>query len=115
MTKKTFVFGLVLLMSFSAFAMDALPVGSSLEMYAAGKINKCPVYQLRFVCDKNTSYQIIIKDEFGSVLYEESVRGTDIIRNYMIDVSELGNTPVSFEVFNSAGMMLKKFSTDPSR
>lgn len=115
MNKKIFVFGLFLLSSISAFAKDELPVRSSCELYAAGEINRCPVYQLRFNSDKNIPYQIVIKDEFGAVLHEEYIRGTDIIRNYMLDVAELGNTAVSFEIFSSSGLMVKKFNTYPAK
>ena len=112
MNKKTFVFGLVLLLSFSALAKDESSVAPLFELYAAGKINQCPVYQLKFNSIKNIPFQVVIKDEFGSVLYEEYISGKEVIRNYMIDIADIGNTPVSIEVLNSSGEMVKKFNTD---
>jgi hypothetical protein len=110
MAKKTLVFVLSLLLSFSVFATDKTPAFTSFELNATGKINDCPVYQLRLKNSKNISFQIVIKDEFGCVLYEEFVASKEVVRNYMIDVNELGNTRISIEVMDASGLVLKKFS-----
>ncbi len=111
MTKKILVFGLLIIISLRTFANDELPAMPSFELHAAGKIDQCPVYQLKLNSLRIAAYQIIIKDEFGDVLYEEYLSGNDIVRNYMINIRELGNRPVSIEVINAAGITIKTFTT----
>jgi hypothetical protein len=111
MTKKILVLGLVFIISLSVFAHDQLPVMPSFELYAVGKIDQCPVYQLKLNSLRSTPYQVLIKDEFGDLLYEEYLSGNDIVRNYMINILELGNRPVSIEVINASGKIIKTFTT----
>jgi hypothetical protein len=111
MTKKILLFGLISFIAFNAFAHKDLPAIPSFELYPAGKINQCPVYQLTFNGLSDAPYQILIKDEYGDVLYEEYLSGKKIVRNYMIDVYDLGNIRVSIEVISASGSLLKKFNT----
>lgn len=110
MTKKILVFGLAFIFSVSVFAKEETLVAPSFELFSAGKINRCPIYQLKLHNYNNESYQILIKDKFGDILYEEFLSGKEVVRNYMINIYELGNTPVFIEIINSSGFLLKKFS-----
>jgi hypothetical protein len=115
MAKKIFVFGLIFIMNLNAFAHKDLPAMPSFELYPAGKINQCPVYQLTLNGLSDAPYQILIKDEYGDVLYEEYISGKEIVRNYMFDGYDLGNIRVSIEVINTSGSIVKKFSTIPDK
>ena len=115
MTKKILLFGLISFIAFNAFAHKDLPAMPSFELYPAGKINQCPVYQLTLNGLSDAPYQILIKDEYGDVLYEEYISGKEIVRNYMFDGYDLGNIRVSIEVINTSGSIVKKFSTIPDK
>ncbi len=115
MAKKIFLFGLIFSINCNVFAHNDLPAISSFELYPAGKINQCPVYQLTFNGLSDAPYQILIKDEYGYVLYEEYISGKEIVRNYMFDVYDLGNIRVSIEVISASGAILKKFNTIPDQ
>jgi hypothetical protein len=107
MTKKIFAFGILFLISFNLFSGDRSPQRPSFEIYAAGNINQCPVYQLILENEKNNEYQIVLKDKTGTVLHEEYVSGKHVIRNYMIDIYDLGNMDVIIEINNRYGMHLQ--------
>ncbi len=96
----------VLLANNTVAAGDKNP---GMEMNAAGLINKQPVYQLRVNNSTTATFYIVVKDEFGVVLHEETVNGVNIVRNYQLNTVELGNTNVVFEVFNSNGILSGTF------
>jgi hypothetical protein len=95
-----------ILTSTTVTAGDKTPAA---EINAAGFINKQPVYQLRLKNNTAASYFIVVKDEFGVVLHEESVSGVNITRHYQLNTLELGNTQVVFEVFTSNGVLAGTF------
>ena len=108
--KKIFVSSAILLGVL--LANNTLTAGEKnpgVEMNPAGLINKQPVYQLRLNNTTTSSYYIVAKDEYGEVLHEETISGTNIIRNYQLNIQELGNTQVVFEVYNSYGMVIGTF------
>lgn len=108
--KKIFVSSAILFSTLlNAATVTAGDKTPGVEMNAAGIINKQPVYQLRVNNNIATSYFIVVKDEFGVILHEETVSGTNIIRNYQLNTLELGNTQVIFEVYNSIGMLTGTF------
>ncbi|HMO33053.1 MAG TPA: hypothetical protein PKE63_00600 [Lacibacter sp.] len=106
----TSAFALSLLLSFTnAVAGEGTPAP---ELKAAGRINKQPVYQLRLNNSTAASYYLLVKDEFGVVLHEETLSGSNITRNYQLNTLELGATPVIFEVYNMAGLLTGSIRVD---
>ena len=81
--------------STSAFAGNTNPVT---DLTVVGTIQSQPVYELRINNEAYGEYTIVITDEFGVVLHEETVKGVNISRKYQIDTAELGTTGVRFEV-----------------
>lgn len=71
------------------------------EMKAIGSINNQPVYELSINNNTYARYTIIVSDEFGVVLHEETITGINISRKYQINTFELGKTGVRFEVIAS--------------
>ena len=81
-------------------------------MYVAGQINQCPVYRLEFDNQLKNEFQIVWKDKFGTILYDEFVSGKQIIRNYMIDLAEIGNTDLYVEINDQYGRRIQEFKMD---
>jgi hypothetical protein len=92
-----------------AFSNDKSPARTSFEMYAVGQINQCPVYQIVFENKTNNEFQIVLRDKYGTILHEEFVLGKHIVRNYMLDVFDLGNTEVYAEIYDRFGVSVQKF------
>ena len=110
---KNFIFSLCLILciSVSALAVDLKPTTgkTTFSLYAAGRINQHPVYQLSLESAGQSEYQIVWKDADGMILYEEYVSGKEIIRNYMIDLGDLGSADVVIEVYNRNGRKVESF------
>jgi hypothetical protein len=109
MIKKIFFFGLSMALFVHAFSKDKSPARASFEMYAVGQINQCPVFQIVFDNQNNNEYQVVLKDKYGTILHDEFVSGKHIVRNYMLDLSDLGNTEVYAEIYDRFGMSIQKF------
>jgi hypothetical protein len=110
---KSFIFslGLILCISVSALAtaLDPTTGTTTFSLYAAGTIDRHPVYQLSLESAGQSEYQIVWKDADGTILYEEYVSGKEIIRNYMLDIGDLGNTDVFIEVYKYNGRKVESF------
>jgi len=109
--------GFIVLISFSLMANDHKPTTSSFafSLSAAGTINEHPVYQLLLKSDTNMEYQIVWKDVDGTFLYEEYVSGKHIIRNYMIDLGDLGGNDVIIDVYDRVGKSLHTYRVSPDK
>jgi hypothetical protein len=112
MTKKIFFFGLSMLVFVYAFSADKTPNYPTFEMYVAGKINQCPVYRLMYENKGEKEFQIVWKDKYGTILHDEFVSGKQIVRNYMIDVSDLGTTELYVEINDQYGRRIQEFKME---
>jgi hypothetical protein len=108
MIKKIFFFGLSMALFLQSFSAENSPVRSSFEIHEVGQINECPVYQLVLENQRNSEFQIVLKDKDGTILHDEFVSGKHIVRNYMLDLSDLGNTEVYAEIYDRFGMSIQK-------
>lgn len=88
---------------------------SGAELIAAGRINKQPLYQLRLNNEQTTRFYILVKDAFGEILHEEWATGKNITRTYQLNTTELGNTAVVFEVYNTLGWLTGSFRVNANR
>jgi hypothetical protein len=70
------------------------------EMKVAGRMNNEPVYELHINNASFGKYTIVISDEAGIPLYEETLSGINISRKFLLNKAELGSTGVVFEVYN---------------
>ncbi|ANH83652.1 hypothetical protein A8C56_02175 [Niabella ginsenosidivorans] len=69
-----------------------------------------PIYQLRLNNLSKGSYAIAIKDETGSLLYNETVAGAKIVRNYQFDAELPADTQLTFEVSNLKDNTVKVYN-----
>jgi hypothetical protein len=110
---KNFIFslGLMLCISLPALAADLNPTTgkTTFSLYAAGSIDQHPVYQLLLESAGQSEYQIVWKDADGTILYDEYVSGKEIIRNYMLDLGDLGNADIIIEVYKRNGRKVESF------
>lgn len=73
-------------------------VGNPVELKYISSKTQLPVYQLRLNNLTKGSYAIAIKDESGVVLYNETVAGTKVVRNYQFDSVLPEGAKLTFEV-----------------
>lgn len=98
-TMKNAAIGLFTLLAvttgFTASAGDTTTGG--VELKIAGQLNNQPVFQLSLNNTANQRFIIVVKDEFGTVLHEEIVYGTNITRKFQFN-KELDGVDVRFEI-----------------
>jgi len=71
--KRIILSSFAILFSTLLWAVPVLPLGNiiKLEVVETGSLNNQPLFQVKGMYAGNSSYLLVIKDEFGSVLHEE--------------------------------------------
>jgi hypothetical protein len=100
--KSAVAIHLLLLLTTTMTSNAQTPGKQVTEMKVAGSINNEPVYEININNASFGSYTIVVTDEAGIVLYEETLNGTNINRKFQLNKAELGNTGVVFEVYNKS-------------
>jgi hypothetical protein len=91
---------LLLLLTTGAAAQSINTDKPATEMKIAGQINNQPVFELFINNDAYSRYKVIVTDEYGTLMHEETLNGTNPSRKFMINKTELGETGVVFEVYS---------------
>ncbi len=103
-TVKNAVLGLMtVLIVATGFTATAGEVVTGAELISVGKLNNQPVFQLNLHNKVNGKYAVVVKDQFGEVLYQEILTGVNISRNFQLDTDELGGVDVRFEIVDMKG------------
>lgn len=93
----------VFTLSFSAPALanekdkkekNSIPV----ELKYIGQLNQQPLFELAFSSEEENEYVVIIRDEFGTVLYKDNIKGSAFSKKFLLNTEELGNVSLKFEV-----------------
>jgi len=73
------------------------PGTSTIELKFIGKHENQPVFELSLANKDADEFSIVIRDEYGSLLYSGKVKGTNITRKFMLN-EEIGDTNLYVEV-----------------
>ncbi|WP_300597077.1 hypothetical protein [Niabella sp.] len=73
-----------------------------------------PIYQLRLNNLNKGTYAVAIKDETGELLYNETVSGAKIVRNYRFDTQLPANVKLTFEVSDVKNNTVKVYNISKS-
>jgi len=99
-TMKNAAIGLFTLLAVTTgFTASAGDTTEAAELKIAGQLNNQPVFQLDLNNATTQRFIIVVKDEYGTVLHEEIVYGTNISRKFQLN-SELQGIDVRFEIRN---------------
>lgn len=103
--KTTFKNTLIALFTFisilavnSTNATTTEEVSPAAELKVVAHLDNQPIFQLSLHNAQNAKFIVVVKDETGSVVYQETVSGVNIKRKYQINTEELGTTSLSFEI-----------------
>lgn len=104
-TMKNAVIGLLTLVAvttgINANATTVNEVAPGAELKMIGRLDNQPVFQLSLNNTTNEKYVVVVKDEFGAILYQENVSGVNIKRKYQLNTEELGFVGITIEIINS--------------
>jgi len=101
-TARIAAFALVL--SFTiAFATQAQandeknPLGVELK-FIGNLNNNQPVFQLSYNGTVENEFTVTVRDEHNNVLYRDNVKGTTISKKFVLNIDEIGEGDVTFEI-----------------
>ena len=105
LVSKTRIAAVALIALFTvAFNAPALANGGKeknvipVELKYVGQLNNQPLFELAFANEDESEYTVIIRDEFGTVLYKDNVKGATFSKKFLLNTEELGTVSLKFEV-----------------
>ena len=81
----------------TTFANNENPTTSTIELKFIGKHENQPIFELNLANKEADEFSIIIRDEFGSLLYAGKAKGTNVTRKFMLN-EEVGDANLYVEV-----------------
>jgi len=113
-TMKNAAIGLLTLLAvttgFTAFATNVNELTPAAELKMIGRSQNQPIFQLSLNNKEAEKFVIIVKDEFGVILHQETISGVNITRKYQLNTEELEGVDVTFEVFSAKSTQSTVFS-----
>lgn len=92
-----FTFVAIIAVNF-ANATTTEEVTPAAELKLITHIDAQPVFQLSLNNTQNEKFFVVVKDEFGTVVYQETLSGVNIKRKYQLNTEELGTVGLTFEI-----------------
>lgn len=84
------------------------------ELKLITHIDEQPVFQLSLNNAQNEKFVVIVKDEYGTVVYQETVSGVNIKRKYQLNTEELGAVGLTFSIIGKNNDKPVVFSVENS-
>jgi hypothetical protein len=81
------------------------PAKYPVEIVYLGLSQKQPVYAISNVSNDSQPLLIVVKDEFGERLFEQTLSTKEMTIKLQFDILELGNTAVVIEAYSSNGIL----------
>jgi hypothetical protein len=76
---------------------NVAPASSTIVLKFIGNVESQPVFELNLANTEADEFTIVIRDEYGNLLYSSKAKGTNITRKFMLN-EEMGDTNLFFEV-----------------
>jgi len=92
---------------FTVFTAASIPAALAnnskdlpVELKFIGSINSQSIFHLKITGNtQHDDFAIIIRDEFGNMIYRENIKAESISKKFLFDTDELGNDTLLFEVY----------------
>jgi hypothetical protein len=113
-TMKNAAIGLFTLLAvttgFTASANTSNEVTPVAELKMIGRSQNQPIFQLSLNNKVAEKFVVVVKDEFGVILHQETISGVNITRKYQLNTEELEGVDVTFEVISTKSTESTVFS-----
>ena len=90
---------------------DVLPAA---ELKLISHFDNQPVFQLSLNNAQTETFVVVVKDEFGTVVYQETLSGVNIKRKYQLNTEELGTVGLTFSIISKNNEKPVVFSVENS-
>jgi len=68
------------------------------ELKFVGNLKSQPLFHLVFSGTEQNEYTVVIRDEYGNLLYKENVKGATFTKKFLLNTEELGDAELKFEI-----------------
>jgi hypothetical protein len=95
---------------FTVFSVAAMPAVLAnggdknkipVELKLIGSVKNKPLFQLNFNgSPEDNEFIIIIRDDIGTSLYRENIKGEVFSKNFLVNTDEMGDASITFEIFS---------------
>lgn len=99
-TIKSAVMGLVALTAVNFASATTTPYNNATELKLVSSQKNLPVFQLQLNNTEAEEVLVVITDNYGIVLHNEVLRGTNITRSFQLDLEDLNGTDLKVKVYN---------------
>lgn len=99
-TIKSAAIGLVALVTVNFASATSTPYNNAAELKLVGRQDNQPVYQLNINNATTQEVIVIVKDVQGEVLHYEVLKGTNLSRNFLLNVEASQEADLRVEVIN---------------
>jgi len=100
---NTRIFAIALAVSCTtAFNTPALAIEEKktipVELKFMGNVNDQPVFQLNFTNSEVNEYTVIVRDNYGFVLYKDKIKGSNMSQKFILNTTDLAVGEIQFEI-----------------
>jgi hypothetical protein len=100
---NTRLIAIALVASFTvAFASPAMANDEKkvipVELKFIGNVKNQPLFHMTFTGTEENAFTIVVRDEYGNVLYRENVKGGSFTKKFLLNTEEIGDAELKFEV-----------------
>ena len=90
--------------------------GQQVELKFLGKKDYQPLFELNVNGSAQENFfTISVRDEYYNLLYTENIKAPVISKRFLINTDELGNGPVTFEIYNRKTRKTSVFEISSNR
>ena len=97
---SAFVLMLVLTLNLSTQAQVSNDTNNSgLDLKFIGTLKNQPAFQLSYNGATESEFTVVVRDQFNNTLYKDNLKGSNISKRFVLNMEELGDTDVTFEIY----------------
>lgn len=73
------------------------PAGFDLKFI--GNLKNQPAFQLSYNGTTADEFTVVVRDQYNNTLYKDNVKGASISKKFVLNMEELGDVDVTFEIY----------------
>ena len=64
-----------------------------------GNLKNQPAFQLTYNGAAEAEFTVVVRDQYNNTLYKDNVKGATISKKFVLNMDELGDVDVTFEIY----------------
>lgn len=72
---------------------------AGVELKFIGNVKNQPAFQLTYNGTTENEFTVVVRDQYSNTLYKDNVKGSTISKKFVLNMEELGDVDVTFEIY----------------